>query len=342
MSCFLLPKGLCNHMESMMSRFWWGSNMDQRKIHWVNWKKTCKQKKAGGLGFRDLQAFNTALLAKQGWRLITEPTSLVATVLKAKYFPNSQFLQAKQGHRSSFSWQSIQQASWILKKGCFWFVGNGKSINIWEDRWIHQQLGNTIWTTKPDNSNLVKVEELIDLQNNSWKEQIINQNFLPIEAAQICNIPLISSTEEDIISWQGTKDGIYTVRSGYNAILEWENTINKQHQSNNNPMDDTDWSKIWIHQQIGNTIWTTKPDNSNLVKVEDLIDLQNNSWKEQIINQNFLPIEAAHICNIPLISSKEEDIISWQRSGYNAILEWENTTNNQHQSNNNPMDDTDW
>ncbi|MCH80381.1 hypothetical protein A2U01_0001148, partial [Trifolium medium] len=34
MSCFLLPKGLCNHMEGLISRFWWGSNVDQRKIHW--------------------------------------------------------------------------------------------------------------------------------------------------------------------------------------------------------------------------------------------------------------------------------------------------------------------
>ncbi|MCI18779.1 RNA-directed DNA polymerase (Reverse transcriptase) [Trifolium medium] len=110
MSSFILPKGICHQMESMMRRFWWGSNVDQRKIHWINWKKTCKQKNLGGMGFRDLRAFNEALLAKQGWRLLTNPQSLVATVLKAKYFPHGQFLQAKQGHRSSYSWQSIHHA----------------------------------------------------------------------------------------------------------------------------------------------------------------------------------------------------------------------------------------
>jgi hypothetical protein len=36
MSSFLLPKGLCDHMESLISNFWWGSNVDKRKIHWVN------------------------------------------------------------------------------------------------------------------------------------------------------------------------------------------------------------------------------------------------------------------------------------------------------------------
>jgi hypothetical protein len=33
MSSFLIPKGLCDHMESQISNFWWGSNVDKRKIH---------------------------------------------------------------------------------------------------------------------------------------------------------------------------------------------------------------------------------------------------------------------------------------------------------------------
>jgi hypothetical protein len=95
----------------MISRFWWGSNVDKRKIHWVNWKKTCRKKEQGGMGFRDISSFNQALLAKQGWRIMTEPDSLLAKVFKAKYFPTSNFLQAKPGHRSSYSWQSIMKAS---------------------------------------------------------------------------------------------------------------------------------------------------------------------------------------------------------------------------------------
>ncbi|MCH84712.1 hypothetical protein A2U01_0005547, partial [Trifolium medium] len=88
------------------------------------WQKICKPKHQGGMGFRNLRAFNEALLAKQGWRLITHPSSMVAQVLKAKYYPNAQFLQAQPKQNMSYSWRSILQASWVLKKGCFWTIGS--------------------------------------------------------------------------------------------------------------------------------------------------------------------------------------------------------------------------
>lgn len=45
-------------------------------------------KKDGGMGLRDPYSFNLAMLAKHCWRLIDEPDSLVACVLRAKYYPS--------------------------------------------------------------------------------------------------------------------------------------------------------------------------------------------------------------------------------------------------------------
>lgn len=59
------------------------------------------------MGFRDLQSFNLAMLAKQVWWLLCEPESLCAQVLRAKYYPDGKLLEAKPKKGSSFTWQSM-------------------------------------------------------------------------------------------------------------------------------------------------------------------------------------------------------------------------------------------
>ena len=61
--------------------------------------------------------FNDALLAKQCWIMILDPNSLWAVVLKARYFPNYSFLDAKKGYRTSWAWSSLLAGRDILCNG---------------------------------------------------------------------------------------------------------------------------------------------------------------------------------------------------------------------------------
>lgn len=71
-------------------------------------KTYCPEKRwRTGVGYKDLHTFNLAMLAKQGWRLLTCPESLCARVLKAKYFPHSDVLGAQAKDGISYVWRSI-------------------------------------------------------------------------------------------------------------------------------------------------------------------------------------------------------------------------------------------
>ena len=66
MSVFQLPKNLCKDINSLMSKFFWGHKQKDSCTAWMGWSKMAKAKDKGRLGFRDLEWFNLALLAKQG------------------------------------------------------------------------------------------------------------------------------------------------------------------------------------------------------------------------------------------------------------------------------------
>ncbi|KAK3221778.1 hypothetical protein Dsin_008803 [Dipteronia sinensis] len=107
MSIFRLPKGLIAEIHRLSARFWWGSKDNQKKIHWCTWKRLCKPKFDGGLGFRDIELANRANLAKQCWRILMNPDSLAAKVLKGCYFREGSFMDAESTGSGFFVWNSL-------------------------------------------------------------------------------------------------------------------------------------------------------------------------------------------------------------------------------------------
>ena len=107
MSRFLLLLEICENLASAIAQFWWSSNPPKRGIHWAKWEKMCAPREEGGVGFRMIHEFNLALLAKQLWRLVQYPDSLVARVLKGKYYRLSSPLRIAAVDNPSYVWTSI-------------------------------------------------------------------------------------------------------------------------------------------------------------------------------------------------------------------------------------------
>ena len=95
-----------------------------------------KPKFMGGLGFRDMELFNLALLAQQVWRLLNDRDLLSARVLKAKYFPKGDLLEASLGPAPSQVWRSLLEGRDVLALGLIKRIGSGQNTNIWQDNWM--------------------------------------------------------------------------------------------------------------------------------------------------------------------------------------------------------------
>lgn len=81
------------------------------------------------MGFRELQKFNDALLAKQVWRLMTNQDSFFGRFIKSKFFSEGTIFDAKE-NRGSFAWKSILKGHDTIKRGMKWRVGDGCFVRI--------------------------------------------------------------------------------------------------------------------------------------------------------------------------------------------------------------------
>ncbi|GKB23822.1 hypothetical protein Tco_0863223 [Tanacetum coccineum] len=120
------------------------------------------------------QAMPMSLLAKQVWRLVTNPTTLAAKVLKACYFPRSSFFDANVGYHPSSVCRSFIAVKELVRKGCKWNIGDVYRVNVWEDYWLkdHRRLG-----PKPDNCQVTYVRDLLNDEGDDWNCELLMSLF---------------------------------------------------------------------------------------------------------------------------------------------------------------------
>jgi hypothetical protein len=179
-----------------------------------------RRKDKGGLGYRDLECFNMALLAKQGWRILQNPDSLVGRIYKEKYFRHETFLDSGIGSNPSYAWRSIWSAKHLLQMGLVWRVRDGKKIKIWRDKWIPTPTSYMIQSPHRVLDQEARVSSLINTDTNWWNIPLIQEMFNREEADTICSLALCSGRQDDKLIWMGSKNGIISIRSAYHLVNE--------------------------------------------------------------------------------------------------------------------------
>jgi hypothetical protein len=168
----------------------------------MSWKKLSMHKTNGGMGFKDLTAFNLAMLGKQGWKFQTDTDSLVSRIFRARYFPRGSYLTASLGHNPIYVWRNILQARFIVRGGARWRIGSGATIPIMREPWLSD--GGSI-DGNYDVLHVIgnaSVQSLIDITAKEWKVDVIQQVFSPVDTRRILDTPLIEQVAEDRMIWK--------------------------------------------------------------------------------------------------------------------------------------------
>jgi hypothetical protein len=86
MSSFMFPDILCHRLDNAFRNFWWG--FPKNKSHNLtlkSWSSICLPNDQGGLGFRLMKDINVSLIAKLGWKIISNHDALWIPLFKEKY-----------------------------------------------------------------------------------------------------------------------------------------------------------------------------------------------------------------------------------------------------------------
>ncbi|XP_019166974.1 PREDICTED: uncharacterized protein LOC109162747 [Ipomoea nil] len=230
----LLSQAVCQSIERTMNKYWLGNGRD-RGIHWKAWDKLCIPKKYGGMGFKQLRAFNLAMLGKQAWCFLTDPGTLTAKIYKARYYPTTSFTYATIDNCPSYCWRSIMAAHAMVVSGVRMRIRNGQTTLIWGHPWLRDNPNPLIQTEMPEQLWEARVAGLIDLQTHTWDPHILSDLFIPEDVERINMIP-ISPDYEDSWYWMSDPKGTYTVKNAYRRIVgDYEN----------NPAIFNKWITMW-------------------------------------------------------------------------------------------------
>ncbi|KAL0015374.1 hypothetical protein SO802_002443 [Lithocarpus litseifolius] len=105
-----------------------------------------------------------------------------------------------------------------------WRIGDGSRVHVFHEKWIPGVFPLKETAQNQEFVDDSKVSSLIDMETREWNRQLIDQLISPWLAQRIKAIPLCQTLQEDCIVWRQSKDGNYSVKTGYQ--ISWGSEFN--------------------------------------------------------------------------------------------------------------------
>lgn len=97
--------------------------------------------------------------------------------MKAKYYPKTDFLNAKMGGIPSYICRSILAAKDAIKASCRRRIGDGASRYVWEVSRLPDSDDGFVSTIMTMHLTEAKVQNLIDIEGRNWDAEVLRHIF---------------------------------------------------------------------------------------------------------------------------------------------------------------------
>jgi hypothetical protein len=225
-SIYSWPAALLKDIEKCMRNFIWSDDIDKRKLVTTSWKKICLPFVQGGLNLRSLSNLNKATNLKLCWSLMTS-NSAWARLLKERVFRSHKVIHH---HIYSSLWSSIKEEFGTILDNSIWLIGNGESINFWNENWCGTPL-TEIFNIPTQIRPLLTSTVSDYLVNGQWIfPQQLTQAF-PNLVNMVNHVITPVVPAPDQLIWKHTDSGDLQLKDAYQFILHnfqelhWAKTI---------------------------------------------------------------------------------------------------------------------
>ncbi|KAL0293977.1 UNVERIFIED_CONTAM: hypothetical protein Scaly_3131900 [Sesamum calycinum] len=178
----------------------------------VSWDLVCQPISHGGLGIRNVQSMNQALMAKHLWQVVTNQRDSIWVTWVLLYRLKHHTVWSYRGTGGSWCWKKLMKLRCQLIKGLKFRVGNGDSFKLWLDPWLVDGPLINKYPRGPLITGLSVdswLNVVIDRDNWNWPSQAHTDI-----AEIISNLPPIHNGSNDQVVWKNSS-GMFSTTEAY-------------------------------------------------------------------------------------------------------------------------------